>query len=65
MITTKNIDKTIRHLKRSSAGLRVDNSKRCMSCGKKVKKWLAFVNGFGGLNYYHPECKLKAENPQL
>lgn len=62
-LSTKNIDKTIRTVRRVLRGERVGTSLRCLQCGKRVKQWVAFVNGFGGLNYYHPRCALTRNQP--
>ena len=56
-LSTKNIDKAIRTVKRMNEGLHVTIHRTCNKCGKKVRKnYLGIVNGFGGLNYYHIRC---------
>jgi len=59
-LSTKNIDKLTRTIERQQMGLRTDTSLRCFSCEKRIKKnkFLATINGFGFLNYYHPNCLL-------
>ena len=59
-LSSRNIDKTIRTVKRSLASLKTDTSLRCNFCGKRIRKnrFLAMLNGFGWFNYYHPKCLL-------
>lgn len=56
-LSSKNIDKAIRTVKRSLAGERVDNSIHCFKCGKKIRKnYISIMNLIGGFNHYHTKC---------
>lgn len=66
--TTKNIDKVIRNLRKAIASDPTKGVMRCLKCNKYIRldKWLAMINGFGGLNYYHDKClfdKLEKDAP--
>ena len=60
-LSTKNIEKSIRTVKRIMSGEKTTIHLHCLKCGKNIKenKSVSVVNGFGCLNHYHPDCFLK------